>query len=135
MGLPDGTTASFGRLARTGVTWDDEFKVHSVNSDIEELVIRSEDISLDYDFSQSQILVLSCGNDYEVKIMSKDVNIWISRLFMGDADGFPILYYQDVDRLVYWANEAAYCWKLRGIALWLLRQEDMRLWEAFPKQM
>jgi hypothetical protein len=133
--LPDGTITSFGRLARTGVTWDDEFQVFSVNSDVEESITRSEDISMDYDFFHSQLLALSCGNDYEVKIIPKDINIWISRLFLGDADGFSILYYQDVDSLVYWANEAAYRWKLRGIAIWSLGQEDMRLWEALPKQM
>jgi hypothetical protein len=132
--LPDGTRTSFGRLARTGVTWDEEFQVFSVNSDVEETATRTEDISLDYDFFHSQLLELSCGNDYEVKIIPKDVNIWISRLFLGDADGFSILYYQDVDSLVYWANEAAYRWKLRGIAIWSLGQEDMRLWEALPKQ-
>ena len=55
-------------------------------------------------------------------------------LFLGDADGFSILYYQDVDSLVYWANEAAYRWGLRGIAIWSLGQEDMRLWEVMPKQ-
>jgi hypothetical protein len=132
--LPDGTITSFGRLARTGVTWDDEFQVFSVNSDVEESATRSEDISMDYDFFHSQLLALSCGNNYEVKIIPKDINIWISRLFLGDADGFSILYYQDVDSLVYWANEAAYRWKLRGIAIWSLGQEDMRLWEALPKQ-
>jgi hypothetical protein len=132
--LPDGTITSFGRLARTGVTWDDEFQVFSVNSDVEESATRNEDISMDYDFFHSQLLTLSCGNDYEVKVIPKDINIWISRLFLGDADGFSILYYQDVDSLVYWANEAAYRWKLRGIAIWSLGQEDMRLWEALPKQ-
>jgi hypothetical protein len=30
--LPDGTRISFGRLARTGVTWGEEFQVFSVNS-------------------------------------------------------------------------------------------------------
>jgi len=132
--LPDGTITGFGRLARTGVTWDDEFQVFSVNGDVEESITRNEDISMDYDFFHSQLLTLSCGNDYEVKIIPKDINIWISRLFLGDADGFSILYYQDVDSLVYWANEAAYRWKLRGIAIWSLGQEDMRLWEALPKQ-
>jgi len=127
--LPDGTITGFGRLARTGVTWDDEFQVFSVNSDVEESVTRSEDISMDYDFFHSQLLALSCGNDYKVKIIPKDINIWISRLFLGDADGFSILYYQDVDSLVYWANEAAYRWKLRGVAIWSLGQEDMRLWD------
>ncbi len=86
--LPDGTITSFGRLARTGVTWDDEFQVFSVNNDVEESITRSEDISMDYDFFHSQLLALSCGNDYEVKIIPKDINIWISRLFLGDADGF-----------------------------------------------
>ena len=64
----------------------------------------------------------------------QDINIWISRLFLGDADGFSILYYQDVDSLIYWANQAAYRWKLRGMCMWSLGQEDMRLWEWLPKQ-
>ena len=54
----------------------------------------------DYDFFHSGLLPLACGNDYSVKIVPKDINVWISRLFLGDADGFSILYYQDVDSLV-----------------------------------
>lgn len=132
--FPDGTTTEYGRLARTGVTWDSEFQVFTVNNDVEEASTRNQDISMDYDFFHSGLLPLVCGNDYSVKIVPKDINVWISRLFLGDADGFSILYYQDVDSLVYWANEAAYRWKLRGIAIWSLGQEDMRLWEALPKQ-
>ena len=131
---PDGRRTSFGRIARSGVTWDEEFQVFSVNSDIEETATRSEEISLDYDFFHSHLLALSCGQNYTARIVPRDINVWISRLFLGDADGFSILYYQDVDSLVYWANEAAYRWKLRGIAIWSLGQEDMRLWEALPKQ-
>ena len=48
-----------------------------------------------------------------------------------DADSYS---YQDVDSLVYWANEAAYRWKLRGMCMWSLGQEDLRLWEWLPKQ-
>ena len=132
--FPGGTTVEYGRLSRTGVTWDNEFQVFAVNSDVEESSTRSQDISMDYDFFHSGVLPLVCGNDYSVKVVPKDINVWISRLFLGDADGFSILYYQDVDSLVYWANEAAYRWKLRGIAIWSLGQEDMRLWEALPKQ-
>ena len=55
-------------------------------------------------------------------------------VLLGDADGFSILYYQDVDSLVYWANEAAYRWKPRGMCMWSLGQEDLRLWEWLPKQ-
>ncbi|MEL5896948.1 glycosyl hydrolase family 18 protein [Clostridium sporogenes] len=132
--FPDGSKTEYGRLNRTGVTWDNEFQVFTVNSDVEESATRSEDISMDYDFFHSELLLLSCGNDYTVKVIPKDINIWLSRLFLGDADGFSILYYQDVDSLVYWSNEAAYRWKLRGIAIWSLGQEDMRIWEALPKQ-
>jgi len=32
------------------------------------------------------------------------------------------------------SNEAAYRWKLWGIAIWSLGQEDMRVWQALPKQ-
>ena len=91
-------------------------------------------ISLDYDFFHSDLLEISCGGNYTARIIPKDINIWISRLFLGDADGFSILYYQDVDSLVYWANQAAYRWKLRGMCMWSLGQEDMRLWEYLPKQ-
>lgn len=133
--LPDGTVTTFGRIARSGVTWDEEFQVFSVNSDVEESSTRSEDISLDYEFFHSHIMTsVKCGNNYPVKITPKDINIWISRLFLGDADGFSILYYQDVDSLIYWANQAAYRWGLRGTCMWSLGQEDMRLWEWLPKQ-
>lgn len=132
--FPDGRVTEYGRIARSNSVWDEEFQVFTLTADVEEGSTRSEDISLDYDFFHSHLLGLACGNDYTVKITPKDINIWISRLFLGDADGFSILYYQDVDSLVYWANEAAYRWKLRGIAIWSLGQEDMRLWEALPKQ-
>jgi len=89
---------------------------------------------MDYDFFHSDLLRITCGSDYTARVIPKDINVWISRLFLGDADGFSILYYQDVDSLVYWANEAAYRWNLRGIAIWSLGQEDTRLWEAMPRQ-
>ena len=132
--FPDGTVTQYGRISRSNATWDTEFQVFTLTSDIEEDATRSESISLDYEFYHSHELALTCGNDYTVTITLKDIDIWIARLFLGDADGFSILYYQDVDSLVYWANEAAYRWGVRGFAMWSLGQEDMRLWEALPKQ-
>ena len=132
--FPDGTITQYGRISRSNCTWDDEFQVFTLTSDVEESATRSESISMDYEFYHSQQLDLECGKDYTMTITPKDIDIWISRLFLGDADGFSILYYQDVDSLVYWANQAAYHWGLRGIAIWSLGQEDLRLWEALPKQ-
>lgn len=132
--MPDGSNSSFGRVSRSGITWDAEFNVFTLASDVEEAATRSEDISMDYDFYHSGLLEIPCNADYMAQIVPRDINVWISRLFLGDADGFSILYYQDVDSLVYWSNEAAYRWGLRGIAIWSLGQEDLRLWEALPKQ-
>ncbi len=132
--MPDGTETSYGRIERSNCTWDEEFQVFTLTSDVEESSTRSESISLDYEFYHSHIMPLECGNDYSAKIIPRDINIWISRLFLGDSDGFSILYYQDVDSLIYWANQAAYRWKLRGMCMWSLGQEDMRVWEWLPKQ-
>ena len=133
--MPDGTFKSYGRISRTNCIWNEELQVFTLTSDIEESASRSEEISMDYDFFHSDILTgVTCGNDYTVRIMPKDINIWIARLFLGDADGFSILYFQDVDSLIYWANQAAYRWKLRGMCMWSLGQEDLRLWESLPKQ-
>jgi hypothetical protein len=131
--MPGGTVKQYGRIARAGVTWDAEFEVFTLNSDVEELSTRTEDISPDYDFYHSNLLHIACGGNYSAIVTPRDINVWVSRLILGDADGFSILYYSDVDTLVYWSNEAAYRWNLRGIALWSLGQEDMRLWEALPK--
>lgn len=132
--FPDNTTTTFGRIERSNVVWNNEFEVFTLTSDIEEYQTREESISLDYEFYHSKLLDLTCGEDYIIKIEPKDINVWLSRLFLGDSDGFSILYYQDVDSLIYWANEAAYRWKLKGVAIWSLGQEDMRLWEVMPKQ-
>ena len=132
--MPDGSVTSYGRINRAGVTWDDEFQVFTLTNDVEEPSTRTEDISMDYDFVHSSLLSIPCNADYTAVFTPTDINIWCSRLFLGDADGFGIVYYQDVDSLVYWSNEAAYRWKLRGFALWSLGQEDLRLWEALPKQ-
>lgn len=133
--MPDGTFKSYGRLSRSNCSWDDEFQVFTLTADLEESATRSESISLDYDFFHSDMMPsIQCGKDYSVTIIPRDINIWISRIFLGDGDGFSILYYQDVDSLVYWANEAAYRWKLRGMCMWSLGQEDLRLWEWLPKQ-
>ena len=40
------------------------------------------------------LLEISCGNDYTAKVIPQDINVWTARLFLGDADGFSILYYQ-----------------------------------------
>ena len=133
--LPDGTTQSFGRIERSNAEWDDEFNVFTLTSDVEESATRDEDISSDYDFYYTdEITDMVCGGDYSITITPVDIDIWFSRLFLGDSDGYAIMYYQDVDSLVYWANRAAYHWGLKGMCMWSLGQEDLNLWKYLPKQ-
>ena len=134
--FPNGTRKSFGRIERSGVEWNEKYGIFKIlNKNMEEADTRTEEISMSYDFFHSEILTdISCGGDYAFKIIPKDINIWLARLYLGDADGFGIMYYQDADSLIYWANQAAYHWKMRGFALWSLGQEDMALWEMLPKQ-
>ena len=78
--------------------------------------------------------IMNLMSVYEMKVVPHDLNVWLSRMYLGDADGFSIMYYSDVDSIVYWANEAAYTYGVSGIAIWSLGQEDMRLWDSMPDQ-
>ena len=103
--MPDGSVQSYGRIARTGCIWDEEFQVFTLTSDVEEASTRSEDISLEYDFFHSGLLGLSCGNDYTVTVTPKDINIGSRGCFLGGCGrGSPSSIYQDVDSLVYWGE-------------------------------
>lgn len=62
--FPDGTTTQYGRISRSNVTWNSEFQVFTVTSDIEESATRSESISLDYEFYHSHDLALTCGKTF-----------------------------------------------------------------------
>lgn len=88
---------------------------------MEEISTRSEDISIDYDFFHSNEMLLECGNDYEMKVVPYDLNAWLSRMYLGDADGFSIMYYSDVDSIVYWAND---------IHLWRVWDSHMESWSG-----
>ena len=83
--MPDGSFKSYGRISRTNCTWDEEFQVFTLTSDVEETSTRSEDISLDYDFFHSDLLEISCGGNYTAKVIPKDINIWICLLYTSPS--------------------------------------------------
>ena len=61
----------YGRISRSSCTWDEEFQVFTLTSDVEETSTRSEDISLDYDFFHSDLLEISCGGNYTAKVIPR----------------------------------------------------------------
>jgi hypothetical protein len=83
--------------------------VFTLTADVEESSTRSEDISMDYDFFHSDdMLSLSCGKRLPGIGHTRGHQHLDIAAVPRRCDGFSILYYQDVDSLVYWANEAAY---------------------------
>ena len=39
-----------------------------------------------------------------MKVVPHDLNVWLSRMYLGDADGFSIMYYSDVQHLKAYAS-------------------------------
>lgn len=130
--LPNGTYETYGRISRTNITWHNDFEYFKVNSDIEESNTRTETISLDYDFYHSSIMNIDVDNDYEIEVICDDINVWISTLYIGDKDGFSIMYYADARNYLHWANRSAYDYKFYGCSGWSLGQEDLKLWKLMP---
>jgi spore germination protein YaaH len=131
--LPGGITEDFGRVDRTNVTWDDTYQIFRVNTDAEEPSTRTVTIPMEYDYFHSRELDLITGQEYPIKILSEDKNVWNTMLFLGDKDGFSIIYYNDADTIQALAYKAAYDWRVNGIALWSLGQEDMAVWKILPQ--
>ena len=63
-----------------------------------------------------------------------DINIRHMRTYIGDADGFGIMYYEDADVLQYWYNRALFEYGIQGMCMWSLGQEDCRIWERIGRK-
>jgi hypothetical protein len=127
-----GQTFRLGRIEREGVTWDEELQLFRVNDDIEESNTRTQDLSLDYDFQHLGRMPILKDKEYQdilVTYKPVDINIRHMRTYIGDADGFGIMYYEDADVLQYWYNRVLFEYGIRGMCMWSLGQEDCRIWE------
>jgi len=132
-----GQTIRLGRIERTGVTWDEELQLFRVNEDVDEITTRTEDLSLDYDFQYMGRMPILKGKEYtDIPVVYKpiDINIRHMRTYIGDADGFGIMYYEDADVIQYWYNRALFEYGIRGMCMWSLGQEDCRIWERLGKK-
>lgn len=132
-----GQTTRLGRIERTGVTWDEELQLFRVNSDVDEVNTRTKDLSLDYDFQYLGRMPILKGKEYtDIPVIYKpiDINIRHMRTYIGDADGFGIMYYEDADVLQYWYNKALFEHGIKGMCMWSLGQEDCRIWERIERK-
>lgn len=132
-----GQTMRLGRVERTGVTWDEELQLFRVNSDIDEPETRTTELTLDYDFQYMGRMPILKGKEYtDIPVVYKpiDINIRHMRTYIGDADGFGIMYYEDADVIQYWYDRAMFEYGIRGMCMWSLGQEDSRIWERIDRK-
>jgi len=124
---------TLGRLSRIGVTWDDYWGYFYLESG-EEIDTRVESISSEWDYQSSTAVAVAEG-DYNVQVSFLDSGVWLSNLFIGDANGFSIMYYSDTNNYFTLMNMAKHNWQLKGYGVWALGMEDPRIWEYLPKKM
>lgn len=130
--LPDQTTETVGRISRSGngYSWDSEWGMFTLTSG-EERDTREKSISTDYEFYHTAPFVVDPPGDRAIKIKLLDKGVWLTRIFLGDNDGFSIAYYSDADSILRIMQEA-HNRKLFGAAMWQLGVEDPKLWGVLP---
>lgn len=138
--LPDGRKVTLGRIPRQNVTWIDRWGFFRLDGDIEEYNTRlnpsdgmSKDISSDWDYLHSPKFTLNQAGNYPVKVKMLDIGVWLSTLYLGDADGFSIVYFPDAETILKFGDIAAYEFGVRGVGMWTIGQEDPQLWEMLVR--
>lgn len=137
--LPDQTIQTLGRIPRQGITWDERwgyFYLPSGNeydSRLEPSDGMGKKISKYWDYIHSKVFSLNEGN-YPITIRMRDKGVWLSHIYLGDADGFSIAVFPFAETLLRQADIVAYELKARGIGLWAVGQEDPQLWHMLVDQ-
>lgn len=131
----DGTTKSFGQIARKGYSYD-EFG-YLIYSGLNEVSTRdpgqdddSTAVSLDYEVEVFDWA--SWKGAKEVKIKLRDAGVWFGELLIGDREGMSIIWAGDAWSFLETMNMAVNDYGAKGIGLWTMGQEDPYLFEFVP---
>lgn len=73
---------------------------------------------------------IATGQTKTIHVKPLDHDVWVGRIVLLDRNGASIVYFNDPQAIVHWRGRAELDWRLRGIALWTLGQEDLRLFDA-----
>jgi len=84
-------------------------------------------ISMDWDFLHSTEFITN--GDTNISIHADDIGVWVGNLYLVDKDGASICYYSDMNMYFYWMNRAEFDYKLQGIGLWAIGQQDSALYK------
>jgi hypothetical protein len=82
---------------------------------------------MDYDFVHSAMLYIPCNADYTAKFTPRDINVWCSRVFLGDGMVLELSTTKTWTRLSTGQMKRHTDGGCVVFALWSLGQEDLRL--------
>ncbi|MGV8164657.1 MAG: hypothetical protein ACLKAK_07355 [Alkaliphilus sp.] len=120
---PGGSTVTFGRIARTGVTWLEPWGYFQFMGPGEEHETRIESISLDFDYLHTPSFA-AFEDDRPVTVRLRDRGVWLTKLYLGDALGFSLAHFSDAEHFRHLRNLAKHRWGLKGVAWWALGLQD-----------
>lgn len=136
--IVDGTTREFGRINRTGYSYD-EFG-YLIYSGLNEKSIRDstqypfeEDatkVSLDYEVTVFDWASWQGRKDVKIKLC--DAGVWFGELLIGDKEGMSVIWAGDAWSFLDVMNMAVNDYGAKGIGLWAMGQEDPKVWELVP---
>lgn len=126
----NGTTYPFGAIDRPGYSYDEYG--YLIYSGIDENVTRDDPtgISLDYEFHVFTIPGFQNGSTFTLRLL--DAGLWFANFYIGDAEGCSITYAGDAESFNMLMNIAVNDYGAKGIGLWVLGQEDPKLFEMVP---
>lgn len=125
-----GQSRTLGRIAREGITWDQQNRFRPVE-DVDETETRSGTvIDLDWVYHHFQGAPVVTGIESAVTVRPLDHDVWLGRVMLVDRSGASLAYFSDAQTIAHWRARAGNDWDLQGIALWTVGQEDARLWEV-----
>lgn len=126
-------TRQVGRIKRDIDNFDSDWSFFYIG-DREEIDTRTELISDNWDFFHSEPFTLNNGEEFEVKVEFDDIGFWFKNIFLVDANGASIAYYNDIFSYMYWFNEASNKYGFNGCAIWCTGEENPLVYQYLDKQ-
>jgi spore germination protein YaaH len=134
----DGETKEFGRINRTGYSYDEYG--YLIYSGLDETVTRDDEqypfeedssaVSLDYEMTVFE--ADSWQGEKEITLKLVDAGVWFGELLIGDREGMSIIWAGDAWSILEVMNLAVDKYGAKGIGLWAMGQEDPKIWEMIP---
>lgn len=132
----NGQKQVMGRLQRNNVTWHSTMNMFQPNQDVNDWETVDPDqyqeySNLDWGYDHWIDAPIRLGSQDSMRVVPLDHDAWWNRIVAFDRDGGFIGYVNDPQAVVHWKSQAKYEWRLGGVAMWSLGQEDIRTWDYF----